>query len=121
MHRDKVKLRVYVTGLLIFGAALYIIVTLFRLHFSPRIVVGDNGGPALRRGFIRDRAGNYLAMSVERESLFANPRQVKDPAATAAALSPILGISRDIIEERLRRGKRFVWLKRKMDDAAAEK
>lgn len=119
MHRDKVKLRVYITGLLIFGAALYVIVSLFGLHFSGKIIVGDNGSPALRRGFIKDRSGHYLAMSIERDSVFANPRQVRDPAGTAAALSPLLGISKDIIEERLQRGKRFVWLKRKLDDHAA--
>jgi cell division protein FtsI (penicillin-binding protein 3) len=121
MQRDKVKLRVYITGMLIFGAALYFIVSVFRLHFSDRIIVNNTGGPTLRRGFIRDRGGHYLAMSIERESLFANPRQVKDPALTAAALSPLLGISKDIIEERLRRGKSFTWLKRKLDDAAAER
>ncbi len=121
MHRDRVKIRVYITGVIILGAAAYFFAALFNLHFSDRIIVNGRGGPDLRRGFIRDRNGNYLAMTIERNSLFANPGKISDPARVAELLSPIIGVSRDIIHERLSREKQFVWLKRRLDDAAAER
>ena len=120
MHRDRVKLRVYITGVIILGAAVYFLVALFNLHFSDRVLLNGRKGPELRRGFIRDRNGNYLAMTIERYSLFANPGKIDNPSRVADLLSPIIGVSRDIIEERLGREKQFVWLKRRLEDAAAE-
>ncbi|MGC4852956.1 peptidoglycan D,D-transpeptidase FtsI family protein [Micromonospora sp. DT4] len=44
------------------------------------------------RGAIYDRTGEPLAHSVEARYVFADPTLIKDPAATAKALSPLLGI-----------------------------
>ena len=46
------------------------------------------------RGSILDRTGAVLAGSVEARYVYADPELVKDPAATADALSPLLGIPR---------------------------
>ncbi|MFC0504500.1 peptidoglycan D,D-transpeptidase FtsI family protein [Micromonospora costi] len=45
------------------------------------------------RGAIVDRDGKPLAHSVEARYVYADPTMIKDPAATARALSPLLGIS----------------------------
>jgi cell division protein FtsI (penicillin-binding protein 3) len=45
------------------------------------------------RGVIFDRNGNELALSVPSKTLFADPREVTDPAATARVLAPVLGLT----------------------------
>ena len=45
------------------------------------------------RGAIYDRTGAPLAHSVEARYVFADPTMIEDPAGTAKALSPLLGIS----------------------------
>lgn len=68
-----------------------------------------------------DRNGYILAMSVEKESLFANPMKIEKPEEVAERIAPILGMSKDVIAERLGRQKRFVWVKRRMDEEEAAK
>jgi cell division protein FtsI/penicillin-binding protein 2 len=73
----------------------------------------------VRRGLIMDRERNILAMSVERDSLYAQPKKIKEPQKTADVLSRILGISKDILESKLQSNSDFVWIKRKIDGTAA--
>ncbi|MBS3974880.1 MAG: penicillin-binding protein 2 [Actinobacteria bacterium] len=68
-----------------------------------------------RRGTIFDREGEPLAISVEARSIYASPRFVKDPAATAKSLSTILGGNAAEYEEKLRRDAGFVYIARKVD------
>ena len=69
-----------------------------------------------RRGTISDRHGVELAVSEDSLTVFANPLLVKDPAAVAAKLAPLLGRPRDELLETLAdREKGFVYLRRKMD------
>jgi len=68
-----------------------------------------------RRGTIFDREGEPLAISVEARSIYASPRFVKDPVATAKSLSTILGGNAADYEEKLRRDAGFVYIARKVD------
>lgn len=45
--------------------------------------------PAPKRGDVLDRDGNLLAYSVDADTIVANPRAVRDPKATAAALCDV--------------------------------
>ncbi len=72
-----------------------------------------------KRGVIYDRLGRELAVSVNVESVFAFPSQVKEPESTAAAISSILDASYDEILTRLTRPSSFTWIKRKIDDETA--
>ncbi len=74
-----------------------------------------------RRGSIVDRAGRELAVSVECTSIFAVPAQVKDAGAAACALSAPLEADPAELEERLRRDVGFVWVKRKVEPASADR
>src|SRR5688572_448704 len=74
-----------------------------------------------KRGSILDRNGVPLAMSVDAAAIYTNPQFVTDPAATAAAIAPHLGIEPALIQERLQRSAPFVYLARKVDIAAAER
>lgn len=71
------------------------------------------------RGSIVDRNGNDLAISVERQTIFADPSLVTDPAAGARALSPILGLDERDLRDRLSAEGSFVYLARQVDDAVA--
>ncbi|MCY7374780.1 MAG: penicillin-binding protein 2 [Pyrinomonadaceae bacterium] len=77
------------------------------------------------RGTIYDRTERALAMSVKVKSLYADPREIEDIAATAQKLAPILKIKQSEILENLRiakeNNKRFVWLARKIDEDTALK
>jgi cell division protein FtsI (penicillin-binding protein 3) len=73
------------------------------------------------RGTIHDRNGTSLAVSIERDSCFADPRLVTDKSGTAARLAPILAVPRETISDRLRSGKGFVWLRRQLTPETAER
>ncbi len=72
------------------------------------------------RAPILDRNGAELAISVMVPSVYADPRDVKNPAAAAAALSPILGVEESDLHEKLSSSRHFVWLKRRAGPEAAE-
>jgi cell division protein FtsI (penicillin-binding protein 3) len=73
---------------------------------------------AAERGSVFDRNGHDLAVSVPQQTVWANPRVVKDPAAYAAELAPIVGVDEALLRDRLsQRDKGFVYLARKVDDA----
>lgn len=73
------------------------------------------------RGSIFDRNGRDLAISVQRETIWADPRLVADPAGYARRLAPVVGVSEELLTERLaRRDKQFVYIARTVDDAVAQ-
>jgi cell division protein FtsI (penicillin-binding protein 3) len=74
------------------------------------------------RGPILDRNGRQLAVSVDTESLYAVPQDIEDPQGTATALARALGLdgaARKELTATLQRNRAFVWVKRKVDPAAA--
>jgi len=68
-----------------------------------------------KRGTVQDRNGRELAVSVTLDSIFADPALVEDPAATAQALAPVLGMEQTRLETLLSKDRRFVWLRRQVD------
>ncbi|MCL2760022.1 MAG: transpeptidase family protein [Desulfuromonadales bacterium] len=72
------------------------------------------------RGTIYDSTNSAFAVTIEMDSLYADPHNIQDIPGTAAALSPILGIPKDDIEKKIRANKGFVWLQRRLEpDIAA--
>lgn len=85
-----------------------------RQHMASELVTG-------RRGMIYDRNGQVLARSVEARSVYVKPREVEDFLVMANTLGPILGMEPQKLYDDLSKTKRrFVWLKRKVDDYTAE-
>lgn len=76
--------------------------------------------PPVWRGPIVDRNGMPLALTVEVDSVFANPSEVRDPEGAATRLAPVLGLDARQLALRLRRDARFVWLKRLVTPAEAQ-
>lgn len=73
-----------------------------------------------RRGVITDRNGRPLAFSIDVPTVYANPSQIKDPAATAAALARVLDRDPARIERLLKRRTMFVWIARKVSQEQAQ-
>ncbi|MCK4375294.1 MAG: hypothetical protein KAX19_08195, partial [Candidatus Brocadiae bacterium] len=76
---------------------------------------------AARRGAIYDCEGRLLAISVQRWSVYADPKGVKRPELTAAVLADAVGASRAALEPLLRKDRCFVWVKRHITEQEAER
>jgi len=74
---------------------------------------------APKRGTIFDRNMRVLAINLHSDSVFANPRVIKDKKRAARSISGILGISEDFVYNRLSKNKSFVWIKRKIPPEAS--
>jgi cell division protein FtsI (penicillin-binding protein 3) len=85
-----------------------------RQHITSEIVSG-------KRGMILDRNGRVLARSVEALSVYAKPAEITDFLTVANTLGPLLGEApQQLFDELSKTRRRFVWLKRKVDDYTAE-
>jgi cell division protein FtsI (penicillin-binding protein 3) len=77
--------------------------------------VAQTQRPEMERADIVDRNGALLATSLVQASLYANPRQVLDPAETAAKLAQTLpGINERDLAQRLAGERSFVWVRRNL-------
>lgn len=72
-----------------------------------------------KRGNIYDRNMRELAVSLNMNSVYAIPREIKNKGRVAEALSPVLKLDKTFLLERLSRDKGFIWLKRQVDDITA--
>jgi cell division protein FtsI (penicillin-binding protein 3) len=120
MNQTVFKRRVYVTGLIFAVLSSIFIIRLVTLHFFGRVDVSEYKKEEAHRGYIKERSGYILALSIEKNSLFANPEEIKNPVETARILSTYLRIPSENIVQKLNRKKRFVWLKRKLEDSTVQ-
>jgi cell division protein FtsI (penicillin-binding protein 3) len=67
------------------------------------------------RGAILDRDLGVLALSDRRPTIWADPRLVVDPSATAAALASVLDVEEEVIAARLASDRHFVYVDRQVD------
>ncbi len=78
----------------------------------------------VRRGGIYDRRGGELAVSLERPSVFFDPKMVDSPGEAARRLRRILKADTSSLRRNLRSGelgrRRFVWLARKVSPEQAD-
>ncbi|MBI5586913.1 MAG: PASTA domain-containing protein [Deltaproteobacteria bacterium] len=68
-----------------------------------------------KRGDIYDRNSKELAVSIEVDSVYAQPGKIESPRSAAKALAPVLSMDRREIEKKIRSATNFVWLKRQVD------
>ncbi len=77
-----------------------------------RVTIVDPGG----RGAIFDRTGVQLAIGRQATTVYANPRQIRDPKATAAIVARALELDPQEVELQLAdRSHGFVYIARKAD------
>lgn len=75
---------------------------------------------APQRGKIFDRNGELLAMTVQAQSLYADPKQVEEPLWVAQQIGGLVGADTDVLYERLTSDQGFVYIKRQVDGVLAE-
>ncbi len=69
-----------------------------------------------RRGMILDRNGTKLAESLQLGSVYADPAEIQDITYAAHQLSKVLKLKSSKLTNLLNKDKRFVWIKRKIND-----
>jgi cell division protein FtsI (penicillin-binding protein 3) len=88
---------------------------------EPRLAGGAGSG-APERGEIVDRNGHLLAANLPAFSLYAHPREIKDPATVAGDLAAIFpGMSEEKLLKNLSRDSSFVWIKRPITPGQRQK
>ncbi|MFL6194938.1 MAG: peptidoglycan D,D-transpeptidase FtsI family protein [Thermoanaerobaculia bacterium] len=74
------------------------------------------------RGTIYDAYGRELAVSIQVDSAYAVPPEVRDPAATARKLAGVVrGIDVAKLTRQLASDREFIWVARKLDPPVADK
>ena len=74
-----------------------------------------------QRGEIRDANGDLLATSVQVQSVFVTPPEVKDPESSAALLANVLNMPLDVVRAKLTSRSPWLWIKRRIDDQTAQR
>ncbi len=116
MDKSVFKKRVLISGFILAIILFFFVLKLFNLHFSDKIILPGKDPIENGRGYIFDREGYLLALSLELDSVYVNPQELKDPSAAALALSPVINHSSADLLSRFSGSKRFLWLVRKCDD-----
>ena len=73
------------------------------------------------RGAIYDRNNAPLAVSVEMDSCYAEPRNIDNIPDAAGKLAPLIGMTKDQLEKKLTGTKGFIWLQRRITPDLAQK
>lgn len=74
-----------------------------------------------KRGTIYSKGYEELAVTVEVDSVYAEPDGIEDPKLAAKRLAPILSVSRKELEDHFSSSKSFVWLARKVSPSLIER
>jgi cell division protein FtsI/penicillin-binding protein 2 len=75
---------------------------------------------APQRGKIYDRNGELLAMTVEAQSIWANPGQIENPLWVAQQIGGLLDVDSQELLIRLESDRDFAYLKRQVEPGVAE-
>ncbi|MDP2167221.1 MAG: penicillin-binding protein 2 [Thermodesulfovibrionales bacterium] len=71
------------------------------------------------RGTIYDRRGRELAVNVETESLYCEPKNMDAPGKAAAMISKLTAIEHKTLLKTFSSGRGFTWIRRKLDPDVA--
>ncbi|HER63647.1 MAG TPA: penicillin-binding protein 2, partial [Desulfobacteraceae bacterium] len=73
-----------------------------------------------QRGTVYDRNGAELAVSIDVDSIYAEPRKIKDRQQAARALAPVLSLPVDTLTAKLNGSRNFAWIKRQVSPQQSE-
>jgi cell division protein FtsI/penicillin-binding protein 2 len=125
---DRSRVRVALIGL---GLVVCLLGLAFRLFQVQVVQAEELAGQGLdqrlvtrdlapQRGKIYDRNGELLAMTVEAQSIWANPTQIEEPLWVAQQIGGLLGLDSQELLTRLESDRDFVYLKRQVEPGVAE-
>ncbi|MCH7549507.1 MAG: hypothetical protein IH969_08255, partial [Candidatus Krumholzibacteriota bacterium] len=120
MRKRGHRMRIYVVGVAFVLAAIVLWARLVQVQYvrhDAYAALALEQGSELReispvRGGIFDRSGKPLALSGRLCSVAIKPREVKNRHRVTAAIINALGVSRREVREKLRSGRRFVYVRR---------
>jgi len=123
------KWKIYISAFIIFFSFTTIIYKAFTLQVADRnkslkIAEKQHFGSfnlLPRRGNILDRNNRYLATNVDTDSVYINPKQIKDPKFFAKKISTNTNFEYKEILALVSSNKSFVWLKRLADEKLVKK
>jgi cell division protein FtsI (penicillin-binding protein 3) len=121
MDKSVFKKRVLITGCILSVILFFFVLKLFNLHFSERIILPGKEPVENGRGYIFDREGYLLALSIEFDSVYVNPQELKDPSAAASILAPVVNTPSSELLSKFSGNKKFIWLIRRCDDQLSAK
>ncbi len=133
VHKPASRFRVGTILLVVFTVPVALGVRAFDLHVSDRDFLQEQGNArAMRtipvvahRGMIVDRHGEPLAVSTPVDSIWAQPQEFSVTPQQLAGLSKLLDIPKhkvsQLINEKKQQNKEFVYLKRRINPALAQK
>ncbi|HKL27209.1 MAG TPA: penicillin-binding protein [Desulfuromonadales bacterium] len=73
-----------------------------------------------QRGTIYDRNGEELAVSIDVDSIFAEPRKIEDRGDASRQLAKALDLPAETVAARLKGNRNFTWLKRQVSPQQSE-
>lgn len=73
-----------------------------------------------KRGKIFDSAGRELAIDLAVDSVYASPKEMEEPVDTSLKLSKALKIDRGKLLDKLSTGRKFAWVKRRVNEREAQ-
>ncbi|OGP74548.1 MAG: hypothetical protein A2W09_07730 [Deltaproteobacteria bacterium RBG_16_50_11] len=123
------KVRIVLISLLLLLCFLFIVGRMFQLQVLKKEALYKMAAqqhnvqiPLVpKRGTIYDRKGNDLAVSIEVDSVYADARKVVQARSAAREMGKILTVDRDDLEKRLKQGKSFEWVQRKISTQEVER
>ena len=126
MRTTNILVRKRITILFLLAAA-FLVILIVRLAWLQFIRGGELSSKSIemrttdvpveaKRGSVYDRNGNELVTSISADSVYAIPKQIKDPADTAKKLAPYLKIEEQKIYKMLTKKTAFEWISRKRID-----
>jgi cell division protein FtsI/penicillin-binding protein 2 len=121
MDKSVFKRRVVITGFILSIILFFFVLKLFNLHFSDKIILPAREPLENGRGYIFDREGYLLALSIEFDSIYVNPQELKDPASAALVLSSLVNTGSSELLSKFSGKKKFIWLTRRCDEQLAAK
>jgi cell division protein FtsI (penicillin-binding protein 3) len=123
------RVRAYLTGVVITCGLLGVAVRAWALQVDEgeryRAIADRQHAMSLQipapRGEVLDVRGRSLAVSADTESIWANPRDVRDVAATAERIAALVGGDPSTLEAKLAGDHKFVWIDRHVTPAVAKR
>ncbi|NCN28287.1 hypothetical protein GW915_12025, partial [bacterium] len=126
-----IKIRIYFLTSIFAVASLLLVYRAFQLQIMPSRNVERLAKRQLhktisivgRRGTLKDRNGQDLAVSTNSMSIYINPHQIEKPLEVSKKLAWVLGLPQQTVRDQFKklRKRKFAWLKRQLDSTQLDR